>query len=304
MKEENGARFALATIIIAVAVAAVAYRAILSHGLQQTAALFVGIPALLAVAVVFGVSPKSATGVACKAVTIALLVSLLFLWEGMLCVMMSAPLFYAVAIAITWVVELFRDRDRDRIITLRSCAFLLAIVPMTLEGVTGLTTIDRDDSVTVSRIVHASPDAVRRALLEAPRFDRALPLILRAGFPSPVATRIERDASGTRVVIQMRGGEMLLNGMEPRTGDLTLRLEESAPGLVRWHAVSDTSHMTHFLSWRDIVVRYDALDANTTRVTWAIHYDRALDPAWYFGPIERYAVRRAADYLVDSVATP
>ena len=304
MKEQTGARIALATLIVAVAISAIAYRAILSNNLQQTAALFVGIPALLAIAVVFGVSPKSATGVACKAVTIALLVSLLFLWEGMLCVMMSAPLFYAVAIAITWFVQLFRDRERDRIITLRSCAFLLALVPMTLEGVTGLTTVNRDETVTSSRIVTASPDAVRRALLDAPRFDRGLPLVLRAGFPSPVATRVERDASGTRVVIQMRGGEMLLNGMEPRTGDLTLRLEESAPGVVRWRVVSDTSHMTHFLFWRDIVVRYESVDANTTRVTWTIRYDRALDPAWYFGPIERYAVQRAADYLIDSVATP
>ena len=304
MKPQSRARIALATLIVAVAIAAIAYRVILSHNLQQTAALFVGIPALVAVAVVFGVEPKSATGVACKAVTIALLVSLLFLWEGMLCVMMSAPLFYAVAIAITAFVEFFRDRDRNRIITLRSCAFLLLVAPMTLEGVTDFTTVNREDSVTATRIVAASADAVRRALLDPPRFDRGLPLILRAGFPSPVATRVEPDASGTRWVIQMRGGEMLLNGMEPRTGDLTLRLEESRPGLVRWHVLSDTSHMTHFLLWRDIAVHYEPLDANTTRVTWTIRYLRALDPEWYFGPMERYAVQRAADYLIDSVATP
>ena len=76
------------------------YQLIVAHSLQQTAALFVGIPALLAIVVVFMVSPRSATGVACKAVTVGLLVSLLFLGEGMLCVVMSAPLFYAVAVAI------------------------------------------------------------------------------------------------------------------------------------------------------------------------------------------------------------
>ena len=303
MTQEHS-RMTVARLIVAVAIAMLAYQALLTHELQQTSALFVGIPALLAVAVVFGVSPKSATGVACKAVTIALLVSLLFLWEGVLCVMMSAPLFYAVAIVISWFVQFVRDPERDRIVTLRSYAFLLVLVPMSLEGVTGMTTIDREESVSVSRVVDAPAGVVRDALFASPRFDRALPLVLRGGFPSPVASRIERDAGGTRWVIQMRGGEMLLNGMEPRTGDLTLRLEESRPGVVRWRTISDTSHMTHFLFWRDIIVRYEAVDASHTRVTWTIRYLRGLDPAWYFGPMERYAVQWAAGYLIDTVATP
>lgn len=298
------ARVALASIIAAVAVAVVAYRVVVAHNLQQTAALFIGIPALLAIVVTFGVSPRSATGVACKAVTIGLLVSMLFLWEGMICVLMSAPLFFAVAIGITHVVQFIRGTGDNGTITLRSCAILLALVPMSLEGVTKLTTINRDESVSATRIVDASADAVARAMLDPPRFDRARPLLLRGGFPSPVATRVERTFGETRWIITMRGGEMLLSGMEARTGDLTLTLEESQPGLVRWRAVSDTSHMTHFLAWRHIVVRWEPVDAGRTRVTWTLRYERALDPAWYFGPIERYAARLAADYLIDSVATP
>jgi hypothetical protein len=298
------ARVALATLIAAVAIGVVAYRMAVAHNLQQTAALFIGVPALLAIVVVFGVSPRSATGVACKAVTIGLLVSLLFLWEGMLCVLMSAPLFYAVAIGISHVVRWLRGPDERGPVTLRSCAVLLAIVPMSLEGVTAVTTVNRDESVSASQLVAAPPDAVARALFEAPRFERVLPLFLRAGFPSPLATRIERSPREARWTIAMRGGEMLLSGLEPRQGDLTLALEESRPGMVRWRAVSDTSHMTHFLRWREIVVHWEAAGSNATRVTWTLRYQRGLDPAWYFGPMERYAARLAAGYLIDSVATP
>jgi hypothetical protein len=39
-------------------------------------------------------------------------------------------------------------------------------------------------------------------------------------------------------------------------------------------------------------------------VRWTIRYRRDLDPAWYFGPWERYAVRLAGNYLIDNVATP
>jgi hypothetical protein len=295
------ARSALAALIAAVAIAAIAYRMIVAQHLEQTAALFIGIPAILAIVVVFGVVPESATGVAIKAVTVGLLVSLLFLWEGVLCVLMSAPLFYGVAIAIAAGME--RLRGEDETITLRVCLVLLVVAPMSLEGVTDFTTINRDESVTVVRTVAASADAVEQALFDAPRFDRVRPRFLRSGFPTPTATRIERSG-GTRWVIEMRGGEMLLNGMEPRTGDLTLALEESVPGRIRWRAVSDTSHMTHFLWWREIVVEWSAVDRNTTRVSWTLRYQRGLDPAWYFGPMERYAVRLAAGYLIDSVATP
>jgi hypothetical protein len=62
--------------------------------------------------------------------------------------------------------------------------------------------------------------------------------------------------------------------------------------------------MTHFLRWREIDVTWAPVDSVTTRVTWTVRYERGLDPAWYFGPMERYAVRLAAGYLIDSVATP
>jgi hypothetical protein len=97
---------------------------------------------------------------------------------------------------------------------------------------------------------------------------------------------------------------MRVNGMEPRTGDLVLELQEARPGFVRWHAVSDDSHMTHFLNWREVTVAWAASDHGGTRVTWTMRYRRGLDPAWYFGPWQRYAVSLAAGYLIDSVATP
>ena len=76
------ARLALAAVIAAVAIASIAFRLIVANRLQQTAALFIGIPAILAIVVVLVVSPRSAIGVACKAVTVGLLVSLVFLGEG------------------------------------------------------------------------------------------------------------------------------------------------------------------------------------------------------------------------------
>lgn len=298
------ARRGLAGLIAAVAVGSLAYRVIAAGGVQQTAALFIGIPALLAIVVVFAVSPRSATGVACKAVTIGLLVSLLFLGEGMLCVLMSAPIFYAVAIVIAKLMDSARRRRSHSSTTWTSCLIVVAAIPMSLEGVLPLTTVDREESVSQMRIVDASSQAIERAILTTPRFDRKLPLYLRAGFPRPIQTRIEQAANKTLWIVALRGGEMRINGMEPRTGDLVLVLEEARAGFMRWRAVSDSSHMTHFLTWREAVVEWEPITDNRSRITWTLRYRRGLDPAWYFGPWERYAAQLAAGHLIDSVATP
>jgi hypothetical protein len=297
------ARVTVTAIIGAAAFGSASYQVILGRGLEQTAALFIGIPSILAIVVVYAVSPRSATGVACKAVTIGLLVSLLFLGEGMLCIVMSAPLFYAVAIVIAEVVELIRRRRRFSHLALSSVA-LLAFVPMSIEGVTDSTSLNRDEWVTVTRVVNASAQEVEAALFEAPRFERTLPRFLRIGFPRPTTTRIEGEDEAMRWLVRFRGGEMRIDGMEPRAGDLVLQLEQQQHGRLAWRALNDDSHMTHFLNWRESIVQWTPIDDQSTSVTWTLRYRRGLDPAWYFGPWERYATSLAAGYLIDSVATP
>jgi hypothetical protein len=296
---QQRAQLALVGFIGVLTAGSFAYRLLVNTRLEQTAALFVGVPALLATAAVF-LPARSAIGVACKAVTIGLLISLIFLGEGVVCVLMSAPLFYLVAVLVGWAIGAQRRASTAASHKTFSFLALLAFAPMSLEGVTSLTTINRDEFVSETRIVQASADAVAAAILEQPRFDRALPTYLAMGFPRPTSARV----GDGRWVIRMRGGEMRLNGMEPRAGDLVLALDDQGPGFAIWRALSDDSHMTHFLFWQSSRVEWQAIGPQTTRVTWTVRYRRGLDPAWYFGPMERYAMHLAAGYLIEAVATP
>jgi len=38
-----------------------------------------------------------------------------------------------------------------------------------------------------------------------------------------------------------------------------------------------------------------------TEVALTIHYERRLDPAWYFAPMQEFAIGQSADYLIQSV---
>ena len=293
---DRRSRIVVAAMIAAVAAASVAFRILMKMQLGQTAALFVGIPALLAVAAVFSPTPRSAVGVACKTVTIGLLTSLVFLGEGIVCVLMSAPLFYLVAVLIAKGIE----RNRRETQQFGSWIALLAVLPMSLEGVAPITTVDRIVVVSETRVIRVPASDVAAAIRAQPRFERQMPKYLAIGFPRPASASIDGD----RWVIRMRGGEMRLNGLEPRTGDLVLEKDAEGPGFVSWRVVSDDSHMTHYLNWKASRVEWQPVDDGTTRVTWTLRYRRGLDPAWYFGPMERYATHLAAGYLIESVATP
>ena len=168
----DSSRVVVAAAIGAIAIASVAYHLIVLHNLQQTAALFIGIPALIAIVVVLFVSTRSASDVALKAVGVGLLVSMLLMWEGVLCVLMAAPLFLLVALVIGWTVYFARDRQQK---PTALSIIILIVAPMSLEGVTPATTINRAQVASETKIVAASPDAIGCALFGSPRFDRALP---------------------------------------------------------------------------------------------------------------------------------
>jgi hypothetical protein len=83
-----------------------------------------------------------------------------------------------------------------------------------------------------------------------------------------------------------------------------MRITESRPGYVCFNAIHDGSKLAHWIAWDSSEVEWTPVDATHTAVTWRIQFDRQLDPAWYFVPLERAAVHEAAAYLIDANATP
>ena len=100
-----------------------------------------------------------------------------------------------------------------------------------------------------------------------------------------------------------RCGRYFADG-EGKPGDLTMKIADSAPGHLHLVTVSDKSKIAHWLDWEAADICWQQVDATHTRVTWSLSFRRLLDPAWYFRPWERYAVRLAAGYLIEANAGP
>jgi len=291
--DERRNRRILIGFILAVSGGSLLYRLLLHEHLGQTAAMFLGIPAVLAILLALAPKAETVTGGILKGITLALLIVAPLLGEGYLCILIAAPLFYVVGIAVGLAAD-WRREKRDG--TLMCVAVVL--LPFCLEGVVPELTFHRTQRVEVRSIVSGSEDEVSRALAASPRVDATLPRLLRIGFPRPLEAHGSGLEQGATRVIHFAGAE----GDPP--GDLVMRVVESRRGYVRFATVSDGSKLTQWLLWKSSEVRWSAIDRDHTEVVWTIEFDRQLDPAWYFTPWERYAVGKAAAFLIEANATP
>ena len=287
----------LTVIIIALAVASVAFRLLYAGGLRHSAAVFVGIPTTIALLVVNMEKPATGTGVVMRVITLALLLSGIVFAEGFICIVLAAPIFYLVGfVAAKAIGGMMLAGRRGR----GAMMLMLVLLPTGLEGTMPGVEWNREEQVTRTRVVRATPAQVRAALATRPNFAAPLPPFLRLRFPVPVATSGSGLAVGdarTVVFEHSHGGHV-------EHGTLAFRVAESDSATVRFEPVHDDSYITHWLAWESSEVKWHAVSAHETRVAWTLTYRRRLDPAWYFAPLERYGVGVAAGYLIDALAVP
>lgn len=290
----TGAQWWLISLIVAFMAGSALYRFLIDRHMGQSSAMFLGIPAVLAILLALTPGAKSLTGGILKGITLALLVVAPLVGEGYVCILFASPLFYLVGAVVGVVLDSLRKADRKT--TVGCIAILLA--PMCLEGVSPQFAFNRSEAVEAVAVVDAPVSAVTAVLAQSPAINAPLPTFLRIGFPRPLAAHGEGLSLGSTRTIHFAGAE----GDPP--GDLILRITERKASYVRFETVSDTTKLTQWLRWQSSEVSWRAIDPQHTTVTWRIQFDRQLDPAWYFAPWERTAVHEAARYLIAATATP
>jgi hypothetical protein len=290
----NSAQWMIAAFLFtALILGAVFYWMVRGLGFGHTSLMFVGIPVVLAIILVLAPTPRSATGSILRGMTVALLIVAPLVGEGYLCILLASPLFLAVGVVVGALVDSSRA---DRSTTLSCIA--IVFLPLSLEGIVPQLTHNRTQSVEATQMVNAPAAQIEAALAQSPNITTALPLFLRAGFPRPLEAYGSGLALDSLRTIHFTGAE----GDPP--GDLVMRVAAAKTGYVRFETISDSSKLLQWVRWRSSEVTYRPIDPTHTVVTWRISFDRQLDPYWYFGPWEQFAVGQAANYLITANATP
>ena len=292
------------TIIVALAVGlaglSLGYRLITGVGWHQAAPLFVGLPAVLAIAVSRTKPARTVTGLIIKTATMVMLLAGVVVGETLICMVIASPLVYLIAVLIGVPIDRSR-RARARNESQTGPLVVIAVVLLaSMEGVLPGPEVPRRATVSVTRHVDARPGEVEAQLAGRPSLHDPLPAVLRIGFPHPVAASGSGLAVGNVRRITIRGDDH--HGMV-HTGDVVWVVAARSPGKVVFRAVRDETRIANWVTWQNAVVKWRA-EGDGTAVTWAVTYDRVLTPSWYFGPVQRSAVTAAAGYLIEAMATP
>ena len=288
------------TLILALALGTLGYRAIMGAGLDQTAALFVGLPAMLAIVVATGQPARTVTGLILRVMTIGLLLSGIVLGETLVCLVVASPLVYFIGIMIGVPIDNSRRRKGRGQSSGGPMAVVGLVLLASIEGVFPGFAFPTAGSVTAVRQLEVAPREVAAALAATPRFDAPLPLPLRVGFPRPVAAFGDGLGIGDTRTVTFKGDD---HYGATHIGDLILEVTERAPGRVVFTVSTDRTRVAQWLRWDRAVVTWRASGSGTS-VSWRLDYERRLAPAWYFAPVQHVAARVAAAYLIDTLAVP
>ncbi|KQV11805.1 MULTISPECIES: hypothetical protein [unclassified Kitasatospora] len=296
---QHSARRRLAIVLAALFLAMLGYKVLHAGGLEQTALFYVGLPAVIAITVALSARPKSATGTAMASVTIGLALAGPLLNEGIICLLIAAPLFYLVAACIGRAVDRSRRPAKEPGGRQRLNAFALAplLGLAVLQGVDG--TVERDSTVTVTRTLSVTPDQFAAALAAPPVFGTPRPVFLKVPFPRPQQVTGSGLAVGDGRLITFNPRKSLGIGATPTPRSMTLRIAEHDQGRVLFRVEQDST-TARWLNFRTSEVRWQPTADGGTQVTWQLGYQRTFDPGWYFGPIQNYGMEQAANYLADT----
>jgi hypothetical protein len=311
--EQEGRRFSTAQIrlvgfIVVLAVVNIAYRLVYATGASHSAALYVGVPTLLAIGLALLPRHKSATGMILKGSTLAVLIACVVLPEGILCLLFVLPLIGVIGVIVGGTIDADRRHKRRQGPKLMMVG--LPLMLLSFEGVIG-SPFDAHDAVQSSIVVEANPSQVANALASTPRFDTLMPTFLTIGFNRPVSATGSGVAPGDGRTIEFTGGShddhpLRVFGLT-RTrsvdhhADMHLTVVESTEGRLVFSIDHDDTMLARWVDLERAIVTWEPVDDHHTRVTWQLEYRRLLYPTLYFAPLQRFGMSEAADYLLDSI---
>jgi hypothetical protein len=275
------ARWTLTTLTVVLTIVSILYRVVRINGYSHTGLMFIGIPFVLSLLLIFSSSGKSPKTIVLKGMTLFLLMTGILLWEGII-ILMAAPIFYAIAFISVTVTEKFL-KNNPKVY----CSSLLFILLLSTEGTHDFNSWNRLNTVTVERWIEVEEAAFKNQLAAGPQLDHETPLLFQLGFPTP--TRIEN--TGTHFEVDFSGPEELENKLQI----MATVIDDHT---IEYRFPKDTTKVGQWLRWDSGLLHWEETSKGKIKLSFTIHFTRKLDPIWYFGPLQKYAVREATEYLL------
>ena len=293
---------ALGTLII-VGLASSAIILLARQDLHTTAVLYLAVPYSVAVLITMlrpYHKPQTWWGGYISHSVSALVVFLgssILLMEGFICVLFFIPI-YLLFVTLAFVTHALHRVCTKRTAKTHASAIPLLVVLLSTEGTSELTTFDRFNAASATATTVVAREDLLQNLADPVVPSRSGDWMLGI-FPMPHT--IEGGSLKVGSVHRLHTRYRRWFVTNTHEGIIELRIDEASPGRVRATFVSDTSHFSSYVKLLESDIRLEPGTNGQTHVSLTITYERRLDPAWYFQPIQQYAMTAMARHVIQEV---
>jgi len=272
---------------------------ILRSDIDGSALLYVGIPTVIAGLLLLidnqqpSASWKVRTFRLMKYSLIIMLASSAILFEGFLCVVMFMPIYFGIILIIALVRFVYeKSQSRNK---MHFHILPLILVVAALEGTHPDLSFNRYNEVSSTKIVNLSVDQIKQNLIKPVELDQNRHWFL-ALFPMPYQFDAESLSEGEVHTIHYRYHRWFVTNTHE--GYTKIKVAEVSEKRIRMQIIEDTSYISTYLKAHGTEINLTSINGATTEVKLTVKYDRLLDPAWYFDPLQSYAIGLVGSYLI------
>jgi hypothetical protein len=301
--QHAGVRKLWLVILLMIAAASIAIRLLQHYQFHNSALLYVGIPFLISLSITVFRPPSSklkwwhAYRDHSYIALIVFLSSSVVLFEGFVCVVFFMPIYFlvvSVAFLINWFLH---SRQLRRSKTFASVLPIL-VLALSLEGTSDTLSMSRNSQVTVTKVVELSPADVMKNLSRPFSLQKERNWLISI-FPMPY--KIEAGSLKTGDVHRVYTRYHRWFATNTHEGELHLKIADVEPYRVATKFIHDSTFFASYLTATGTEIHLREISPRETEITLRIDYQRKLDPAWYFHPLQQYGVTQMAEFLIDEV---
>lgn len=290
-------------IFFIIGAATLTARAVLDSSFRNSTLLYILIPFAISIALHLAIPVNESDSLGqrfvrhMRAATIIMLGSSALLFEGFICVLFFMPIYY-VMVMLGFLFSAWAGGNDDEGGQAGAYSIPVVVALLAVEGLTGPTTVPRYNEATYTQILPGTPASLQANMAKPIAFEAKRHWFLRV-FPMP--TRVQAGTLRAGDVHRLHFVYKRWFFTNVQRGDMAIRIAEVSPTRIRTEIVQNDSYLSHYMKIDGTEVRFRDLGGGRTRVSLTVKYHRLLDPAWYFGPMERLAARQSARYLIDTI---
>ncbi len=294
-------------LLVIIGVVSLLIRLLIEYDFDRSALLYVGIPFLVAIALLFIETPDFSDNWKRRYLRIiirsliVMLGSSIILFEGFVCVVMFMPIYFFI-VFLMFLLEAFRRYCNGKNHSKHYVHILPALILVSAtEGIVPELSFEREYEVTREKVISANIEDIKQQLIQPIELNKSRHWLLTL-FPMPYDIAAQSLKAGDIHTINFRYHRWFVTNTHE--GHMKLEISEVDDYAIRTRFIEDTSYISNYLKLHGTEIKLIPMENNQTKVSLKIKYHRFLDPVWYFGPLQEYAVGESANFLLDEVITP